>query len=56
MSKLSDLDLEGVALLEAVDGVEVDGALVAEVVEQVVGALGLPPPLLIPEDLQQLFK
>ena len=51
LSKLSDLDLEGVALLEAVDGVEVDGALVAEVVEQVVGALGLFPPLLVPKNL-----
>ena len=37
------------------DGVEVDGALVAEVVEQVVGALGLLPALLVPENLKE-FK
>ena len=51
MAELSDLDLECVALLQAGDGVEVDGALVAEVVEQVVGALGLLPPLLVPKNL-----
>ena len=51
MAELSDLDLECVALLQAGDGVEVDGALVAEVVEQVVGALSLFPPLLVPKYL-----
>ena len=55
MAELSDLNLECVALLQAGDGVEVDGALVAEVVEQVVGSLGLLPPLLVPKYLRS-FK
>ena len=54
MSELSDLDLECVALLETGDGVEVDGSLVAEVVEQVVRALRLLPALLVPENLMEI--
>ena len=53
MAELPDLDLECVALLETGDGVEVDGSLVAEVVEQVVRALGLLAALLIPENLME---